>query len=248
MGKKIISIKGASMQKQTFRPVLIGLFFGVCSLIFGILWAAYLTLNHDHIHKVLGERAKAALEEKFVLSGSGGHRHGGENNDQGGSPSQAPGHDHKDGHDGGEAVSAAHSHDVQAGPHEHAGAEPAGMNKEAHEHRGGHDEPGMEEAHERLTRGHLHAMGLGTVSIALSFMIAFLPAPHKMKTFASACLGVGGFFYPMAWIIMGYRTTALGAEAAQESVLPIVAFSVSLVLAGLILCLFYLFKAVFQGE
>src|SRR3990167_7173348 len=40
-----------------------------------------------------------------------------------------------------------------------------------------HDSPIMELAHERLRRGHIHCMGLGLVTIAVSFILAFTSAP-----------------------------------------------------------------------
>lgn len=186
--------------QQTLRPVSIGLFLGLCTILFGIFWAMYLTVKHEQIHASLEERGRAALEEKFVIA-----------------PPTGAGHDH-----GGAKA-------PEAGATGHMGV-------------AGRGNALMEEAHERLTRGHVHAMGLGILSITLSVALSFLNVPARMKTLSSACMGVGGLFYPFAWIIMGFRTTALGAEAAAESVLPIVAFSVFLVFAAILLTLVYLIK------
>ncbi|MBI5561733.1 MAG: hypothetical protein HY894_02600 [Deltaproteobacteria bacterium] len=199
------------------RPVRIGLFLGLATLLFGIFWAMYLAVNHERIHKSLSERGRSAVEDKFVLSADGaGHGHAAMNG-------QTAGHDH---------------HDHAAMTDEDGGA--------AHDEM--HADPAMREVHERLTRGHIHAMGLGLIAMAVSLTLAFLTAPLRVKTFASACAGVGGLFYPFAWIIMGYRTAALGAEAAENSVLPIVVFSVALVLVGILVSLAYLVRGALRGE
>jgi len=188
--------------QEDLKPVAVGFFFGLLSLIFGIFWAVYLVGGHESIHKTLMERGRAAVEKKFVT---------------------------------GEAPPSGNAH-MHASPAEGSKGEGAVKGDWA----GVHEDPLMDEAHERLTRGHLHAMGLGLVSIAVSFLLSFIAAPRFIKTLGSACIGIGGFFYPFSWIVMGYRTTALGDEAAAESVLPIVAFSVPLVLLGLFLTIGFL--------
>lgn len=204
------------------RPVRIGLFLGILTMMFGIFWAVFLTVRHEDIHRSLNERAAASFHEKFVLSGAG---HG----------ADAHGHDH----------SAMKMSEDESSSHDHAAMS---MGEEGAAHEDLHADGVMGEAHKRLTRGHIHAMGLGLVSIAVSFILAFLNAPGRVKTFASACAGVGGLFYPFAWIIMGFRTVTLGAEGASGSVMPIVAFSVTLVLIGLLMAFYYLLKGVLKGD
>ncbi len=104
------------------------------------------------------------------------------------------------------------------------------------------------QAHERLVRGHIHAMGLGLVTIAVSLILAFVAAGTGFTALGSVSAGVGGFLYPFAWIIMGYRTVTLGAAAAAESVLPITALSVALVATGLLITMFFVIRAIFKGE
>lgn len=206
----------------SLRPVILGLLLGLISLIFGIFWAAYLTVNHDKIHKTLSESAGAALHEKFVISPSEGHQH----------------------HVGSEKASAGHG--SKEHPKDGHGVKDEEVETPPPSHEAMHEDSVMEAAHERLARGHLHAMGLGMLSILVSFVFAFSTAPANVKTFASACLGTGGIFYPLSWIIMGFRTPALGVEAAQESVVPIVALSMLLVLVGLLLCFFYFIRDFFR--
>lgn len=146
----------------------------------------------------------------------------------------ASGHDH--------GASAMHEHPEPTGS-----ASTAGVAERAAGHLG-HDTPWMAEAHERLARGHLHAMGLGLLTICVSLMLSLVKAPAKIKTLASACAGIGGFFYPFAWIIMGFRTPSLGPDAAAGSVFPIAAFSVLLILAGILLTLFYVVKGALHRD
>lgn len=204
--------------QESVRPVVIGFILGVLCLIFGIFWAIYLIVGHETIHKSLMESAKAALESKFVVSPSGSKdTHGHGMEEQGHSDHDMPEVIVK------KEVKAVHIH---------------GMSE--------HEDPLENAAHERLRRGHIHEMGLGVLTIAVSFVLAFLTAPDRVKTFASACIGLGSLVYPLAWIVMGYRTTAMGLDASAGSVLPIVALSVPLVLLGLFITMFYLIKGLFH--
>lgn len=203
------------MMQPMLRPVKIGLFLGLASLLFGIFWAAYLTVNHEGIHRDLADRERARLEETFLLS----------------SPKAKP-------------AQPLNEHGAHNHSHDKAAADKGGADA-AH---GNHSSGLLGQAHERLTRGHIHAMGLGLVSIAVSLILAFVSARLMVKTFASACAGVGGFFYPFAWIIMGYRTASLGSEAAAKSVLPIVAFSVMLVAIGIVISMFYIVWAIVKAD
>ncbi len=107
-----------------------------------------------------------------------------------------------------------------------------------------HEDPAIGEAHEMLTRGHIHEMGLGMLAIAISVVLSMLFIPDWLKTIASACAGVGGLFYPVAWIVMGFRAPAIGMEAADKSVMPIAGFGIALVLIGLAITFFGTLKTV----
>lgn len=206
----------------SIRPVLPGLLLGILGLLFGISWAFYISLNHESIHRVFNESAKAAIAGKFVINSAQGHDHSAHSH--GGSSGS---HDMAD-HAGG---AAAPADSISAAPH-----------TDAH----GHDSAFMEAAHERLTRGHLHAMGLGILTISVSVVIAFLTAPSMIKTLASVCMGMGGLLYPLAWILMGYRTPALGIDGAHASVVPIAGLSVLMVVSGIFICMVYVVKGMFR--
>jgi len=193
------------------RPVSVGFLLGLFTLIFGIIWAVFLALNHEGIHRYLDERAAVPAKGVAAVAGT----------------------THSHGHEHGAIIAQALHHDDE---------EASSSSHHMHE-----DDP-MDEAHERLTKGHIHAMGLGLVAIAVSLIMVFLNAPNRIKAVASACVGVGGLFYPISWIIMGLRTVTLGAEGAEKSVVPIVALSVVLILAGVFLALIYMVRGILKAD
>lgn len=230
------------------RHAGVGLLLGLLGVVFGVFWAVYITVNHEEIHRKLMRAEVSSIEEKFVLNpGAGETGHDGH-----GAPadhsehashavSSAPaGHSMHDGH-GGEAASD--------GGAELKSAELDQIKKEIEERTPSpdhHGSPDMAAAHERLARAHAHAMGLGVLSIAISVLLAFMPALARAKTFAAACVGTGGLFYPLSWIVMGMRTTAMGTDAAASSVAPMAGLSVFLIGLGLILTLAYAVKWLFS--
>ncbi len=113
-------------------------------------------------------------------------------------------------------------------------------------HAGLHDNLLMALSHARLVRGHVHAMGLGLVTIAVSLGLAFTSVSARIKTIASALTGVGALVYPVAWIVMGYRTPALGPEGAELSVMTIAGTGVSLVLLGVLTSAAFIIKDIFK--
>src|SRR3989304_4922359 len=92
------------------------------------------------------------------------------------------------------------------------------------------------------------AMGLGLVTIAISFILAFTSAPEKIKTVASILTGLGGLIYPFAWIVMGYRTPNLGPGGAEASVTVIAGPGVALVALGIFTAGVFLLKDTFSKK
>lgn len=236
--------------KEELRHSGVGLLLGLIGIGFGIFWAVYITVNHDQLHRRLAQAEKASVEEMFVINSGNGGGHA--------NHSAATDHSAHAGH-ASHSEPDAHDHSSHAGHNMASTPDPeiALLKKElaqvktdmakrapAHDH---HSSPEMATAHERLSKAHVHAMGLGILSIAVSMLLAWLPASSRVKTFASACVGTGGLFYPLAWILMGMRTTAMGAAGAQESVLPMVGLSVILVGLGLLLAFIYTLKWLLRG-
>ena len=111
------------------------------------------------------------------------------------------------------------------------------------------DGPALGEiVHERLRRGHIHAMGLGLLAIVVSFVFAFISAPVRVKVAGSLMVGVGGLLYPFSWIIMGFRTPALGAASAEASVIFIVGPCLLLILGSIALALLFLLKTLVLSD
>jgi hypothetical protein len=203
---------------KDIRPVGIGILLGIIGMFFGIAWAMYLVVGHDAIHKRLSDSAESAKAsiEEKFVISDEGK-----------------GHSHSD--EGGR------SHAVEAKAHEHMA--------EGHMDRavaGHHDDPLIEEAHQRLTRGHIHEMGLGTITIVVSIALSMLQVPNIIKTVASVLTGIGGLLYPVAWIVMGFRTPGMGLEAADESVMPIAGVGIILVAIGLAITFFSVLKTMFR--
>lgn len=220
---------------ETIRPVRYGILLGLLGLLFGIGWAFYLVLGHERIHESL-DRAYENKEEYSLIrflepSYALAHTH-----EKPKRKETVPMHEEEGGHH----VMEEEGHQEATGAHQH-GVE---MGKEAHLH----DSPIMELSHTRLRRGHIHAMGLGTLTILLSLVIAFTSAPDKVKTAVSVFTGIGGIIYPLAWIIMGYRTPALGPDAADVSVRFIAGPGIALVCLGIFTATVYLLKDAFSEK
>ncbi|MEK7679259.1 MAG: hypothetical protein AAB356_03605 [Deltaproteobacteria bacterium] len=213
------------MDSQRIKPVLLGVFLGTLCVLFGILWAIYLVVNHDGIHKRFEADMSAMQTAQQAAQGIGRSERGALREEV-----HADGKRHM--HESAEASADA------AKPETHR---MEGMAASAH-----HMQDPTGEAHKRLARGHAHWMGLGILAICLSLMLAFLDASPRVKTLGSALIGIGALIYPISWIFMGYKTISLGIEGAQEAALPFVALSVPLVLFGLVICLFYLVRQAFR--
>ncbi|MBI3399298.1 MAG: hypothetical protein HY026_08755 [Deltaproteobacteria bacterium] len=241
---------------EIIKPVRYGILISLLGLVFGIGWAFWLVLGHERIHKSLEERAAKgqnshgliqllesntaqAHENKTSKTEQNEHSHRQ-------SSKEADAHQHtvedkalskegrmmhmeEEGH-----------HDMAEGGHQHTAGEEAKPHFE-----GGHDSPIMELSHTRLRRGHVHAMGLGLVTIAISIVLAFTTAPDRVKIIAPILTGLGGLIYPFAWIVMGYRTPLFGPDAAEASVTVIAAPGIALVLLGISTAGLFLLKDIF---
>lgn len=218
---------------EILRPVRYGILVGFLGLLFGIGWALWLVLGHERIHKSL--EAMAGTNAPIAVSDRAAKKEEPE-------APKAKVHIHRDG--------KAHPH----GPAESPGMPQSRSQFNDDEARQGmkqshaHDDPVMELAHSRLVRGHLHAMGLGLVTIVISIVIAFTTAGRTVKTAVPVLAGLGGLIYPLAWIVMGYSTPALGPEGAEAYVTMIAGPGVALVLVGILTAAGYLSKDIFSGR
>src|SRR3990170_890962 len=205
---------------DAIRPVRPGILIGLIGILFGISWAFWLVLGHERIHSTL-EASRAALEQPGQEAS-----HHAENR------IKSVKHLHSDGEEHMQVKKEALS---QENPSQHA-------------HGAGHDDALMELAHTRLMRGHLHAMGLGLGAIIISVVLSFTSAQSWIKTTASLFAAIGGLIYPLAWIVMGYRTPSLGPELAEASVILIAGPGVVLVLSGVLATAFFIFKDILMKK
>jgi hypothetical protein len=117
----------------------------------------------------------------------------------------------------------------------------------------GNDKAKMDRAEERAwtytKRAHMHAAGLGPIGIALLFTLPFLGISARLQSLISIGYGLGAFFYPLCWLISGYRIPVLGSTgAAKESVAWLVYPSTGLLLLTTAIILVLLVRWGIQGS
>lgn len=213
---------------EIIRPVRYGILLGLLGMLFGIGWAFYLVLGHESMHETLERSAPDGGEEHSLFRLL--------------EPASAQAHTHTP-----RQKEAGHMHEGEG--ERHGMKETEAGQKEAKPHlESGHDDPIIELSHRRLTRGHIHSMGLGLATIIISLVLAFTSAPDKVKTTVSILTGIGGIIYPLAWIIMGYRTPALGPDGADVSVRFIAGPGIVLVCLGIFTAIVYLLKDIFSEK
>ena len=87
-------------------------------------------------------------------------------------------------------------------------------------------------------RAHLHANGLGTASLALILLIAFLSVSNRVKSINAIFLGIGSLGYSMFWMFAGLRAPAMGSTGlAKESLQWLAMPSSGLCIIGLIMAI-----------
>ena len=200
---------------ERLRAVSAGLFIGLITLVFGIVWAIYIATQHERIHEILGKSLKPASVSSKVI------------------PDET----------NGSGIAFAHERQLKGHGETMQMGEMGGMGEMEMEKPSGlsmHEDPAIEISHERLTRGHIHWMGLGTLAIVVSILLAFLNANVRLKAAASLVTSIGGLLYPVNWIIMGFRTPAMGPDLAEQSVMLTAGPSVGLVLLGILMTIYCL--------
>lgn len=122
----------------------------------------------------------------------------------------------------GQADHTSHSHDKVVQKH--------ATTSHQHSH---HSGDLATDAMQRLLRGHIHFMGLGVLTASLLLVTAFTSLRPCWKRALGWSFGIGTLAYPPAWILMGFRTVTLGAEAAEASVMWLFAPAVGLILLSM---------------
>ncbi|OGP29624.1 MAG: hypothetical protein A2073_07960 [Deltaproteobacteria bacterium GWC2_42_11] len=233
---------------EIVKHVRYGILIGLFGIIFGIGWAFWLVLGHERIHKSLEERAVERKEVHSLIqllepsNAQANTTTKAGQNEHGHAQSSKNEDTHQHAEEGKPSQKDEHMQMMGEGEH----MMPASEEDKHQRNEGMHDSPIMELAHKRMVRGHLHAMGLGLVTIVISFLLAFTSASDRIKTIVPVLAGIGGFVYPFAWIVMGYRTPALGADGAEASVTTIAGPGVLLVLIGISTAIVFLLKDSFS--
>lgn len=214
---------------EIIKPVRYGILIGLIGFVLGIGWAFWLILGHERIHESL-QRRTVKIEQKAPEKHEDTNQYTKEDR-----PLQKEKGDiHKENED-------HHNMDKKWIV--------IGAGKEPKQHlEGGHDDPVIKLSHERLTKGHVHVMGLGIVTIVISLVLSFTSATDRIKTIASVLSGIGGIVYPIAWVVMGYRTPALGPDAAEASVTTIAGPGVALVSLGIFTVIAFILKDSFTKK
>lgn len=75
----------------------------------------------------------------------------------------------------------------------------------------------VEDGWKYLKRAHEHFMGLGAAALVLCLFIGLSPARGTTKTGIATLVGFGAVCYPAFWTLTAFRTPAMGAHAAKES-------------------------------
>jgi len=90
-------------------------------------------------------------------------------------------------------------------------------------------------------RFHFHATAIGSMSIAILLLLNFMAAPTKLITLNSWLIGLGGFLYPIVWLMAALYGPIMGRHEAKEA-FKIFAFGGGAYLVGLVLLVFLIIK------
>ena len=85
-----------------------------------------------------------------------------------------------------------------------------------------------------LKRAHLHAGAIGAASLAAITLLALMPVPAPLKTILSLDIGLGGFGYPLYWLLVALRVPSMGSStAAKESLSWLAIPSAGMLIVGI---------------
>ena len=208
--------------REMIRDVHHGIGMGLLALLLGVFWAAYLATGHETLHGAFEEQeakqhqaqeAEMMQEMNMSMMSMDAHQH-----------THPPGETHTDG----EAAAHSHADAGAAAGHSHASHDHDAMHQ--HSHSGSLATDAMQ----RLLRGHIHFMGVGLLSILLLILVASTSLAKCWKKVFGWTFGIGALTYPMAWILMGFRTVEMGPEAAEASVLWLFGPAVALLLGSML--------------
>lgn len=188
-------------------PVRHGLLLAVAAMILGISWAAYLATHHEQLHGGFEKQEAQIQADRLQRQMRDMNMNGASSN----AVSEL-------------LIPRAHAHGAHAtrpGNHQEA--------KHQHSHTGSLAMDAMQ----RLMRGHIHWMGLGILSTVLLLVTAFTSLKAVWKKALGWSFGLGALAYPIAWIVMGFRTVVMGPEVAEASIMWLFVPAAGLLLASI---------------
>jgi hypothetical protein len=96
-----------------------------------------------------------------------------------------------------------------------------------------------------LKRAHLHANGLGAISLAVILLLMFMQAALILKKLTAIFLGLGSFGYSLFWMFAALKAPGLGSTGAAKEALSFLAIpSAGMCIIGLISVLIIVLKTV----
>ena len=95
-------------------------------------------------------------------------------------------------------------------------------------------------------RAHLHASGLGAISLAVILLLMFMQSPLILKELTAIALGLGSLGYSLFWMFAALMAPGLGSTGAAKEALSFLAIpSAGMCIAGLITVLVVFIKTVY---
>ena len=95
-------------------------------------------------------------------------------------------------------------------------------------------------------RAHLHANGLGAISLAVILLLMFMQAAVILKKLTAIFLGLGSLGYPIFWLLAALKAPGLGSTGAAKEALSFLAIpSAGLCIVGLISVLIIVLKTLY---
>jgi len=193
--------------KESIADVQHGLLMAILAILLGTMWVIYMATHHEQLHGGF-EYQEAQLKQVQMQH-----------------LMQELNMDH---------LSSVHDHSVEAeSGHHHGVSQTGGESHHAAGHQHSHSGSLAMDAMQRLLRGHIHFMGIGTLVAVLLLIVAFTSLKPGWKKLLGWTFGIGALAYPPAWIMMGFRTVEMGPEAAEASVMWLFGPAVVLLLASM---------------
>lgn len=95
-------------------------------------------------------------------------------------------------------------------------------------------------------RAHLHASGLGAISLAVILLLMFMQSPLILKELTAIALGLGSLGYSLFWMFAALNAPGLGSTGAAKEALSFLAIpSAGMCIVGLISVFVFFIKTVY---